>query len=63
MLRTDLEDTVHRLANRLERELGDIIQLLLVESRTEAIGDVCWSGARFIETLRGVRDGKEGGEV
>lgn len=63
MLRTDLEDTVHRLANRLECELGDIVQLLLVESRTEAIGDVCWSAARFIETLRTVRDGKEGGDA
>lgn len=63
MLRNDLEDTVHRLAHRLERELGDIVQLLLIESRTQAIGDVCWSAARFIETLREVRDGKEGGDA
>ena len=58
--RTELETTLHRMANRCECELSDIFHELLVDSRTEALTSLAWSGARFIEALREVRDGKEG---
>ena len=62
MPRTELESTVHRLANRIECELAAIFHELLVESRMSAVSSLAWSGARFIESLREVRDGKEGVE-
>ena len=60
MPRTDLECSLQRLANRIECELVDIFRELLAESRFGAVHSVGWSGCRFIETLREVRDGKEG---
>lgn len=63
MPRTELESSVHRLANRIECDLVDIFRELLAESRIEAVHSVGWNGCRFIETLREIRDGKEGGEV
>jgi hypothetical protein len=60
--RSDLETTLHRLANRIECELSDIIRELLIESRAGAVHSIAWSGSRFIENLREIRDGKEGAE-
>ena len=62
MPRTELASTLHRLANRVECELADIFRELLAESRIEAVHSVGWQGCRFIETLRNIRDGKEGGD-
>ena len=62
MPRTELETSLHRLANRVECELVDIFRELLAESRIGAVHSVGWSGCRFIETLREIRDGKEGGD-
>lgn len=59
MPRTELETSLHRLANRIEGELITIFAELLAESRIEAVHSVGWSGCRFIEVLREVRDGKE----
>ena len=62
MVRTELECTLHRLANHVECQLSDVIRELLIESRPESVSSIAWSGARFIETLREIRDGKEGGD-
>ncbi len=60
MPRTELETSLHRLANYVECELADIFRELLIESRADAVGELAFSGARFIETLREARDGREG---
>lgn len=60
--RDELSDTLHRLANHIECKLSDVVHELLIESRHEAVSSIAWSGGRFIETLREIRDGKEGGE-
>ena len=62
MPRTELETSVHRLANRIECEMVDIFRELLAESRIEAVHSIGWNGCRFIEALREIRDGKEGGD-
>jgi hypothetical protein len=62
LARTDLEQSLHRLANRIECELADLFQQLLADSRIGAVSSLPWSGARFVESLREVRDNKEGGE-
>jgi hypothetical protein len=60
--RTDVETALHRLSNYVECQLSDIIRQLLVESRANAVATICWSGSRFIENLREIRDGKEAGD-
>ena len=62
MVRTDLEQTLHRLTNHIECRLSEIFPELLAESRIEAVSSISWSGRRFVEALREVRDGKEGAE-
>ena len=62
MVRTDLEQTLHRLANHIECRLSEIFPELLAESRINAVSSISWSGCRFVEALREVRDGKEGAE-
>jgi hypothetical protein len=62
MPRTELEQSVHRLANRIECEMVLIFRELLAESRIGDVHSVGWNGCRFIEVLRNVRDGKEGGD-
>ncbi len=62
MVRSELESTLHRLANYIECQLSDIVRELLIESRHEAVSSIAWSGGRFIESLREIRDGREGGE-
>jgi hypothetical protein len=57
--RTELESKLHRLSNYIECQLSDLIRELLNESRTGAVHGLAWSGSRFIENLREVRDGKE----
>lgn len=61
-VRTELECSLHRLANHVECKLSDILHELLSESRTEAVHDIAWAGCRFVESCRNVRDGKEGGD-
>jgi hypothetical protein len=63
MVRSELQDKMHRLANYIECQLADILRELLAESRIEAVHDIAYSGTRFIETCREIRDGKEGGEA
>jgi hypothetical protein len=58
--RTELESTLHRLSNYVECQLSDIIRELITESRMGAVHGIAWTGSRFIENLREVRDGKEG---
>lgn len=60
VVRSPIEDRLHRLANRVECELSDLFQELLAESRVEAVSTLAWNGCRFIQIVREVRDGKEG---
>jgi hypothetical protein len=62
MVRSELEQSLHRLANRIECEMVDIFRELLAESRIEAVHSIGWNGCRFVQTLRSIRDGKEGDE-
>ncbi|MEX2169514.1 MAG: hypothetical protein WD851_09385 [Pirellulales bacterium] len=62
MVRTDLEQSLHRTANYVECRLAEIFPELLADSRVEAVSSIAWAGCRFIEALHDVRDGKEGGE-
>jgi hypothetical protein len=50
------------MANRLERELSEILTALLAESRIEAVHEVSWNACRFISALRTIRDREEGGD-
>ena len=62
MVRTDLEDSLHRLANYIERQLVDLVWLCAREDRMQDVSAIAWSAGRFVETLRELRDGKEGGD-
>jgi hypothetical protein len=63
-IRTDeLELRLHRLSNYVECQMQDIVCELLAHSRGDAVTSLCWSGCRFIESLREIRDGKEGGDA
>lgn len=61
--RSEVETSLHRLANYVECQLTDLIQQLLIESRPADVSTLAWSGSRFIESLREVRDGKDGGDA
>lgn len=61
--RTDVEQSLHRLANYVECQLSTIFQELLAESRISAVASIAWGGSRFVESLREARDGKEGGDA
>lgn len=63
MVRTELEQSLHRTANYVECRMADIFPELLAESRIDAVSSIAWAGCRFIEALREARDGKEGGEA
>jgi hypothetical protein len=63
IIRTDLETSLHRLANLLETQLANLLPQLLAESRTEAASDLVYRGCNLVTSLREIRDGKEGGEV
>jgi hypothetical protein len=54
-----LSDELHRLSNFIECRLSQLITELLAEGRTEAVSSLAWSGCRFVESLRTIRDGKE----
>jgi hypothetical protein len=60
--RTDLEQSLHRLSNYIERWLVDVVWLCAREDRMQDVSTLAWSAGRFIEALRELRDGKEGGE-
>ena len=60
--RDALSTDLHRLSNYVECRLSDLITELLTDGRTDAVTSLAWSGCRFIESLREIRDGKEGGE-
>ena len=59
--RTEVETSLHRLANHIECQLADIFQQLMAESRVADVSSIAWHGNEIINTLRDVRDGKEGG--
>lgn len=59
----ELEGRLHRMANAVETQLGEIVSELLAESRTEAVHDLAWAACRLIESCRSIRDRKEGGEA
>jgi hypothetical protein len=63
MPRTELETSLHRLANQVECQLVDLFRELLAESRHGDARDVAYSGCGFIESLRDVRGNKEGGDA
>jgi hypothetical protein len=58
--RSEIETTLHRLANHVECQLSQVLRDLLAESRTGAASDLVYRGCNFVESLRAVRDGKEG---
>jgi hypothetical protein len=41
----------------------ELLPQLLAEGRTDAVTGLAWSGCRFIDSLRQIRDGEEGGEA
>jgi hypothetical protein len=55
--RDALSTELHRLSNYVECRLADLIHELAIESRMAAVHDIAWSGGKFIETLREIRDG------
>lgn len=63
MVRTDLEQRLHRLANYIECQLADTFPELLAESRIRCVSLLANTASEFIEALREARDGKEGGEA
>ena len=62
MVRTELEQSLHRTANYVECRMADIFPELLADSRIDAVSSIAWAGCRFIDALREARDGKEGTE-
>jgi hypothetical protein len=60
MVRTDLEQSLHRMSNQIERWLVDIVWLCASEDRMKDVSEIAWSAGRFIESLREIRDGKGG---
>ena len=63
MVRSELQDSLHRLANHVECQLADLIRELLSEGRCGAVTTIAWSGCQFIESLREIRDGRDGGDA
>jgi hypothetical protein len=61
--RDALSTELHRLSNYVECRLSELLCELLADGRTEACQSLAWAGCRFVESLREVRDGKEGGEA
>jgi hypothetical protein len=61
--RDEIADRLHRLANYTETRLCEMLPDLLGEGRSVAVCDLAYQGSRFIETLRSIRDGNEGGEA
>jgi hypothetical protein len=61
--RDALSTELHRLSNLIECRLSDLLVQLLADGRTEAVSSLAWSGCRFVESLREVRDGQKGGEA
>jgi hypothetical protein len=61
--RDTLSDSLHRLSNYVETRLCELLPELMNEGRTQAVTDIAWSGCRFVDSLREVRDGKEGGDA
>jgi hypothetical protein len=62
MLRTELQLSLHRLANHVECELAEIFRQLLAESRSSQAQSLAYNGCDFINSLRQVHDCDEGGE-
>lgn len=58
--RTELGQSLHRLANHVECQLADLFRDLLAEQRTEAAQTIVYSGINFVESLREARDGEGG---
>jgi hypothetical protein len=58
--RDELSTSLHRLSNYVECKLSELLVELLADGRTEACQSLAWSGCRFVDSLREVRDGKEG---
>lgn len=61
--RTDLETSLHRLANHVECQLAQVFCDLLAECRAQDAQSISYAGCNFVESLREARDRKEGGEV
>jgi hypothetical protein len=61
--RDALSTELHRLSNYVECRLAEFITELLADGRTEAVTSLAWSGCRFVDSLREIRDGKEGGDA
>lgn len=59
--RDELSATLHKLSNYVETRLCELLPDLLAEGRTQAVTDLAWAGCRFVDSLREIRDGKEGG--
>jgi len=62
MVRSEVDYALHRLANYIECQLGEITQALLVESRCDSARDVIYAGCSFINELREARV-SEGGDA
>ena len=63
MIRSELECSLHHLANQIECHLADIFRELLIDGRAENAQSIAYSGCSFIASLREVRDGREGGDA
>jgi len=60
--RSEVDSRLHKLANHIECQLGEIIRELLIESRCEHAREIVYNGLSFIEGLRDASAGKEGDE-
>jgi hypothetical protein len=58
--RTELESMLHRLANAIETQLGEIFVGLLAESRPDDASEIAYTACNLVERLRAARDGEGG---
>lgn len=52
MVRSETDQVLHRLANYVECQLSDLLQLLLAESRSKDAQSICYSGFGLVNDLR-----------
>lgn len=60
MVRSDLQFTLHRLANHLECQLVELFRDLINEGRVADAQEITYTACNLIEKLREAHDGKVG---
>jgi hypothetical protein len=61
VVRDELSDKLFKLANSIECRLSELLPELINEGRIEAVPGLAWAGCEFVESLRKISNGTEGG--